>query len=104
MRIGAMACYIVALIFYIISIILVIKKENAVILIKIFSILHGKEKSRYNNAAMALDIRVNTQMWATLFLFGGVMCNSVSQWIAIAIFIIWFYLVLKKLRSNKKDN
>ena len=74
------------------------------ILIKIFSILHGKEKSRYNNAAMALDIRVNTQMWATLFLFGGVMCNSVSQWIAIAIFIIWFYLVLKKLRSNKKDN
>ena len=53
---------------------------------------------------MALDIRVNTQMWATLFLFGGVMCNSVSQWIAIAIFIIWFYLVLKKLRSNKKDN
>ena len=51
MRIGAMACYIVALIFYIISIILVIKKENAGILIKIFSILHGKEKSRYNNAA-----------------------------------------------------
>ncbi len=103
MRIGAMACYIVALIFYIISIILVIKKEKAACLIRGFRTLPEKEKSKYDTARMVLDIRANTQVWATLFLFGGVMCNSINQWFAVVIFIIWLYLLFKVIRSNTKN-
>ncbi len=104
MRVGAIACYIVALIFYIISIVLVIKKEKAVVLIKGFRKLPEKEKAKYDTARMVLDIRANTQVWATLFLFGGVMSNAISQWLAVGIFVIWLYLLFKAIKSNSNNS
>lgn len=97
---GSMACYVMAMIFYIISMIFVIKKEKAAILISGFNSLPKEERKNYDTARMVLDMRANTQVWATLFLFGGVITYSVSQWLTIAVFAIWLYLFFKQVKLD----
>ena len=97
MKTGSIACYVMAMIFYIIALIFVIKKEKAAGLISGFNSLPKEEQKNYDIARMVLDIRANLQTWATLFLFGGVITYMVGQWLTMAVFAIWLYLFFKQV-------
>lgn len=100
MKAGSMACYVMAMIFYVIAFIFVIKKEKAAGLISGFNSLPKEEQKNYDTARMVLDMRADVQTWATLFLFGGVITYMVSQWLTIAVFAIWFYLFFKQVKLD----
>lgn len=100
MKAGSMACYVMAMIFYVIAFIFVIRKEKAAGLISGFNSLPKEEQKNYDTARMVLDMRADVQTWATLFLFGGVVTYMVSQWLTIAVFAIWFYLFFKQVKLD----
>ena len=100
MKIGALACYIMAIIFYAIAFILVLMKENGAKLISGFNGLPKAEQDTYDKVRIVNDCRNDFQVWATLMLAGGVLSMTLTDYVAIPAFVIWLVLFFKNVKLD----
>ena len=95
MNIGAWMCGVLVIPFAAVGLLFGIYKEKATKFVAGFNSFSEKEQAMYDRAAISLDIRNQCFTWSALMLVGTILSYVFTPYLAVPVFIIWFYLFFK---------
>lgn len=100
MNIGFYACFGMAVIFGIMTIIFTALGEKAANLISGFNSLTKEQRALYDTNQMSKDQRNSMLIWTVIMVIGIVFSLFVSQYAAIIAFIIWLIVFFKDIHMD----
>lgn len=100
MNAGVVACALVMVVCLVAGILFALLKGKAAILISGFNSLPERERTRYDQEAMARDMRNACFTWALTMAVGCALSHFLSPYAAIAAFAVWLALLFKDVRSD----
>lgn len=103
MNAGVVACALVLAICLVVGIAFALLKGKAALLISGFNSLPERERARYNQEAMARDMRNSCFLWALIMAAGCILSYLLSPYAAIAAFVVWLVLLFKDVRSDASN-
>ena len=100
MNVGVVACALVMAVCLVAGILFALLKSKAAILISGFNSLPEREWTRYDQEAMARDMRNACFLWALTMAVGCALSHFLSPYAAIAAFAAWIALLFKDVRLD----
>lgn len=100
MNIGFWMCIVLVPSFGIIGLLFGIFKEKAARFVSGFNTLSEGEKALYDKAYIARDIRNSCFIWTAIMLCGALGSLFLTQYLAIAAYIIWGILFFKDVHID----
>jgi uncharacterized membrane protein len=99
---GHIVCTIFAVAFLLFALLFAVLKEKGAMLISGFNTMSKAQREQYDKAKMVQDQRNALLLWALVFAVGAVLSYFVTQYAAIAAFIVWFILFFKDVHLDAK--
>jgi len=100
MNVGFYACLVLAIIFGIMTLVFALLGKKATILISGFNSLPKTQRELYDTERMSKDQRNSLLLWVIIMVVGAALSYSVSQYIAIAAFVIWLIVFFKDVHMD----
>lgn len=100
MNLGFWTCMVLVPCFWLLAVIFTIMKEKAAKLISGFNTLPKERQEQYDKKKLVKDNRNALFLWGGIMLVGAVLSQAVSQYAAIAAWIIWIVLFLKEVHLD----
>ena len=100
MNIGLVACALVIPVFLVVGIVFALLKERAAMLVSGFNTLPEHERSQYDAAAIAKDMRNSCFLWALIMAVGCLLSWLLTPYMAIVAYAVWLVLLLKDVRME----
>lgn len=101
MNTGFIVCGGVCLLFLLFALIFTIFKEKSAMLISGFNTMPKEKRELYNKEKLCKDQRNTFLTWAVIHGIGAILAYSISQYIAIAAFIIWLIVFFKDVHLDE---
>lgn len=106
MGIETIICFMLAIIFGLLSSIFGILKGSGAMLISGFSNISKENREKFNKERMSLDMKNSLFIWVVILLLGGVGSYFISKYFAYIAIVIWIILFFKDVHidPNKAFN
>lgn len=101
MNTGFIACGGACLLFLLFALIFTIFKEKSAILISGFNSMPKEKRELYDKEKLSKDQRNACFIWAAIQGIGAVLAYCVSQYMAIAAFVIWLIVFFKDVHLDE---
>lgn len=102
MNTGFIVCGGACLLFLLLTLFFAIFKEKSVMLISGFNTMPKDKRELYDKEKLSRDHRNIFLIWAIIQGIGAVLAYYISQYIAIAAFIIWLILFFKNVHLDEE--
>lgn len=100
MNIGFITCGILCLLFLLLAFIFSVFKGKSAILISGFNTMPKEKREFYDKEQMSKDQRNACLIWAAIQGIGAILSFCVSQYAAIAAFVIWLVVFFKDVHLD----
>lgn len=100
---GCIVCMTMGFLFLLFALLFAFLKERAAVLISGFNSLSKEERSCYDTRRMSCDYRNKFFYWSALWGIGSIFSYIITQYVAIAVFVIWLFSCLKDVRFDDEE-
>lgn len=101
-NVGAISCGIFFAVFLLLGIVFAVLGERGARFISGFGALEPEERALYDTDRMWRDQRNGIFVWAAVFAAGGVLSLLVTQYFAVAAFVVWLVLFFRNVHFDPK--
>lgn len=100
MNIGFYVCVVLTIIFGVLTLIFTALGKKGAVLISGFNSLTKEQRQMYDTERMSNDQRNSILIWTVIMAIGAILSYLVSQYIAIAAFIVWLIVFFKDVHFD----
>lgn len=102
MNAGFFVCAISSLLFFIFAFVFTVLKGKAAIFISGFNTIPRQERQFYDTEKMSKEQRNMFVVWGFILGIGAIMCYFITEYIAVAVFVVWLIVVMKNVHLDEK--
>lgn len=99
---GTILCVFMMILFLIIALFFLVKKEKGAKYISGFCMLTEEEQNRYDVSYMTKNMRNQSFIWSMIFMMGAILSYGMGSYFAILAFVIWLVLFLKECHLDSE--